>query len=51
MTKRPCKNCGEVHEGCPFTDCYNSETDGPLEDDVQAQYMRKYGSFYNNDEG
>lgn len=25
MTKRKCKNCGQVHLHCPFTDCFSGD--------------------------
>lgn len=41
--KRACKNCGEVHTHCPFTDCYSEKESGPLPDSLQDYYKGKYG--------
>jgi hypothetical protein len=41
--KRTCKNCGQVHNHCPFTDCYSEKTDRLLPDSLQDYYNAKFG--------
>ena len=43
LNKRACNICGKVHKNMPFIDCYSEEADGPLPDDIQDLYKRKFG--------
>ena len=43
MSKKKCVNCGQVHKGCPFVDCYNEKTEGQLPDDLGQYYKNKFG--------
>jgi hypothetical protein len=40
--KRPCKNCGNVHNGVPFTDCATSYPDDVDSYSMEAQNAGLY---------
>ena len=40
--KQACKNCGQIHLNCPFTDCFSSKDDGELPDSLEDYYKNKF---------